>query len=534
MVDEIYVKPSLLFHGGTVFGRAVNDPTSLASSMLGIMINCLMGGPSFLLKMIPVKGMDSEFLFQQVSAAMDLIKSIDAKVISVICDGNRTNQSFFKKFPTVPERPWLTVDNTYLLFDFVHLIKSIRNNWLTEMTEELVFEDDGQKFTARWKDILALFNAERSSSGERTGVRGSSRLTEVAVRPKPIERQKVATCLRVFCDETCAALRTNPETKDADGTCRFIQKVVDVWKILNVRTKGKDIRHRDPREAVIESPDDPRLTQLKNEAEFFFEMRKKPGGKRMKTLTKDTATALHHTLMGLSDLTKDLLSTSHRYVMLGHQSTDPLEKEFGKLRQGSGGTYFINVQQVLEKLDIKKARLLLRLNVDPSAFHVDPGHSCELCDFQMGDKTVEILDSLPELEKSIHATVKESLVHMAGYVTKKDELSEEALIDCTTFYFEKYGKYTKDIDRGGLKIPSDKSVQWSIFSYIIFNTVRDRVCRKSLSNILYQISQIFTFSMSKKNCDTLSNIFLSNHCKESNPRSSKETSQKVLKLSEKA
>ena len=61
----------------------------------------------------------------------------------------------------------------------------------------------------------------------RTGVRASSRLTEVAVRPKPIERQKVATCLRVFCDETCAALRTNPETKDADGTCRFIQKMVD-------------------------------------------------------------------------------------------------------------------------------------------------------------------------------------------------------------------------------------------------------------------------------------------------------------------
>ena len=132
MVDEIYVKASLLYHGGTVFGSAVNDPSSLASSMLGIMINCVMGGPSFLFKMLPVKGMDSQFLYDQVNNTIDLIKSSNSKIISIICDGNRINQSFFKKFETQPERPWLTVDNMFLLFDFVHLIKSIRNNWLTE------------------------------------------------------------------------------------------------------------------------------------------------------------------------------------------------------------------------------------------------------------------------------------------------------------------------------------------------------------------------------------------------------------------
>ena len=68
-----------------------------------------------------------------------------------------------------------------------------------------------------------------------------------------------------------------------------------------------------------------------------------------------------------------LLATSHKYVLLGQFSTDLLEKEFGKLHQGSGGTYFINVQQCTEKLHIKQTSLLLNQNVNIE-FDVNPGH----------------------------------------------------------------------------------------------------------------------------------------------------------------
>ena len=33
---------------------------------------------------------------------------------------------------------------------------------------------------------------------------------------------------------------------------------------------------------------------------------------------------------------------SHKYVLLETFSTDPLENEFGMLRQGPGGTYFVH------------------------------------------------------------------------------------------------------------------------------------------------------------------------------------------------
>ena len=33
--DEVYVKKMLLYHGGTLFGRSVDDPSSLARTILG-------------------------------------------------------------------------------------------------------------------------------------------------------------------------------------------------------------------------------------------------------------------------------------------------------------------------------------------------------------------------------------------------------------------------------------------------------------------------------------------------------------------
>ena len=87
------------------------------------------------------------------------------------------------------------------------------------------------------------------------------------------------------------------------------------------------------------------------------------GGKRRKILLRDTLACLSQTVNGLVELSEYLLRKElFQYVILGSFSTDPLEKDFCKLRQGSGGTYFITVQQILEKLNIYKAKLLLKLS----------------------------------------------------------------------------------------------------------------------------------------------------------------------------
>ena len=62
MVDELYVKRALEYHGGTIFRR------ERATSMLEVMLKCLMGGQTFLFKMLPVNGLNAEFLFDYLDS----------------------------------------------------------------------------------------------------------------------------------------------------------------------------------------------------------------------------------------------------------------------------------------------------------------------------------------------------------------------------------------------------------------------------------------------------------------------------------
>ena len=103
-------------------------------------------------------------------------------------------------------------------------------------------------------------------------------------------------------------------------------------------------------------------------------------GNRQFQMTRDTDAALAHTCCGLVVITKFLLQHSFKYVILGKFTTDPLEKMFGKLRQGSGGTYFINVQQVIEKVKIQRAKLNLYIGIDIDSLSVESGHNCQNVD----------------------------------------------------------------------------------------------------------------------------------------------------------
>ena len=138
-----------------------------------------------------------------------------------------TNQAYFKSFDR--EKPWLSKEWIYLLFDFVHVLKSIRNNWITERTQELEFPDGDVTQTVRWGDIIKLFKAEEGKLDK------PSKLTEISVFPKPVERQKVITCLKMFSKVTVAAFKTNKDIKNADGTISFLEEIINFWKSSIVR-----------------------------------------------------------------------------------------------------------------------------------------------------------------------------------------------------------------------------------------------------------------------------------------------------------
>ena len=316
----------------------------MAKTVLSFMICCMFGGKKILYKALLVFRLDAEFQCQQTLLILNGIRNSGGTVIAILCDNNRVNQNFFKRFDCVT--PWRTRDNIFLLFDYVHLLKSIRNNWLTEKSQEFIFVDNGEQKIAKWGTLKKLHSLE---SGALVKL---SKLNEQSVAPKPIERQKVSICLNVFCEQTLVAVKTHSGLDDVNGPVSFMEKIISFFKIMNVQSMYDDVRTSDPSRSTIPSLDDEKLKLLTDLADMAEAMMPAKQGGRVRQLTKDTSRALSHTCRGMVDLVAYLLETSHDYVCLGHFSSDPIEKVFGKLRQGSGGVYFINVQQVLQKVTI--------------------------------------------------------------------------------------------------------------------------------------------------------------------------------------
>ena len=247
-------------------------------------------------------------------------------------------------------------------------------------------------------------------------------------------------------------------------------------------------------------------------------------GKRMKALTKDTANCFAHTCNGLVELATFLLNLNHEYVLLGIFTSDFIEKDVGKLRQGSGGTYFITVQQITEKVAIKKTKLLLSLDVDVGDFNAEAGHNYSSCGFMLTEDMCTIMDNLPKFEDRTSEDTKIALIYIAGYIVRKNYIED------TFKYHQKYGAFVNDLNRGGLTIPGDSACQWSFYCYVMFREVANYTCRKSLCNILMIISEFYGFNLERKHGMIMSNIPFNNHSHLYTPRSSKERKQKIVKL----
>lgn len=95
--DEVYVKKMMFYHGGQVFGKSTDDPKCLAKTVVGIMICCMFGGPTFLTKILPISPslMPPSFRVKSSYHWTPLRKLHGGQVKVIVCDGYRTNQAFF-------------------------------------------------------------------------------------------------------------------------------------------------------------------------------------------------------------------------------------------------------------------------------------------------------------------------------------------------------------------------------------------------------------------------------------------------------
>ena len=171
---------------------------TLATHALVIEIVCHYGGPKYILRVRPVAKLNADDLKGILQEAMLAIVKPGGRVISLVCDNCPTNVGVYRKLGG-PGKVHLEIVGikVFLIFDYVHIFKNIRNKWITVINKLLSFEKDGKTFTASWADVQALYEEDRLTTLRLT------KLTHTSVFPKPLQRQSVPLVCQVFHEKNC-------------------------------------------------------------------------------------------------------------------------------------------------------------------------------------------------------------------------------------------------------------------------------------------------------------------------------------------
>ena len=218
LFDKVIITHSFLQFHSHVIGYAVNSPTDqLAISALAIEIVCNFGGPRIVLSITPVASLKAEQQKQFIQEALCVIHEKGSCPIVVVCDNCPLNQGTFSLFGGPGQITYEGLD-LFLIYDFPHIFKNVRNNWFTEA----LYEDDRQ-------NSLRL-----------------TKLTYTSVNPEPLQCQSVPLVYQVFNEKTVAAMKAlKDKLKIQKGTILFIEIISNWFKMMNIKDKFVHQRLRD-------------------------------------------------------------------------------------------------------------------------------------------------------------------------------------------------------------------------------------------------------------------------------------------------
>ena len=468
MVDEIHVLASSRYRGCHLIGSSVDQPDKAARTVLGLMVETMYGGPSFMARLIPVYSLNAAFLFEQIERLIHIIHAAGGFVFLIMCDDLRANQStydmFREKFGAVgiyavnhpspnPEFALL-----YILHDPTHLFKNIRNNWVTEKFKTLDFVEPYTRLVhkAKWSDLIAIYNDEMKSPIKRT------KLSYAALYPTNFEKQKVNLAVNVFNEKTVAVLT-------GKSTQVMVQNITKMWNILNVKTPSAGKRMNDEDRYPIRDENDDRLKYLEEIADCFNQMTS-TYTHRIRSLTDDTRKGLYITLYGIVDMTKMLIrDKKFEYVLLGVFQNDPIEGEYGVFRGDGGGNMYIAYEQILSSLTLRRIKLFDKLNMEYSNDHSKD--AC--CDAPLTEKEVDLLDNIPV--EQLSDTEQSTLYYICGYICAKHDMglaAPEKHVEASEF--------TDNVSRGLLKHPPAEFFELAMSLFVFYKNVENKSCSNRL------------------------------------------------------
>ncbi|CAH1112316.1 unnamed protein product [Psylliodes chrysocephalus] len=472
LVDEIYVKAGLQYQSKNVTGYATNNADTLATTVVAFMISSPFAHFKQVVRLLPVCNITGTELKDAMLNAIQYTQNSGFKVLSVITDNNRLNQNMFGQVSSnyYISNPKFNNEKIFLLFDFVHIYKNIRNNWLNQKDPQktFIFPDYSNHLLtkkAHFVDIQNLYKLEINNITKR-----AYKLNDKTLYPNKLERQNVGLVENIFHESTIAALQS---TSTFTETASFLEIIRNWWSVINVKTKFKGQIKRNDLATPFLNNTDPKLTFLKNFTKWLDAWNRIPNSNG---LTRDTYGALKRSTLVLIDIIEySFLNFKLDYLLPGKFQTDNLEERFGRYRNLSGCNYNVSVNQLIQSEKKIRIQHLLKSNLHTdwlqAKYDID---ECNNENIDYSNFTFILSTNYLETFQYDESTQ----TYICGYVAHSVQKSKNIKCNnCKQLVVKSIGEKVNDeyfdyLQRGGLCVAQDevKYIYYhlcAIFEYII-------------------------------------------------------------------
>lgn len=501
MIDEIHIKPYFDYKGGSVVGSAF-DTSEAAKSAFVFMVSSLCSKFKDVVHILPTRIMKAETLFTFIKKVIIGLEEIGFKVICVVTDNNSINRkamSYFAEPPTLSiVYPHPSLQSTsaesrplFFMFDAVHLLKCVRNNWLGQKDIDKTMKypqfcfDDSSFITTKICSAPFVTLRKLHSLEAESLLTHAYKLTLKSLCPSNLEKQSVNLVHRIFNEYVIQALLTLGEKH----CLPFYREVADYvriiyvwWTVMNVNSPYKGARlKQNYAKPLTDDTDNEGYMFLHKFCDWLdaWNITDVVSGK----LSKETFTALRHTTLAMIQVTSYCLNElKMSYVLTSKFQTDQLEARFSQYRQLAGSNYNVSMRQVFECE--KKLRLMSVLKIPLRNQNVDLSdlketkwekmYNDDLSNYN--NFTVEITEN--DIEKTMEYLPV--LTYLAGYccyvVTKKNKCN--SCRDLVTYNenvedLPDRNSYIKGITRGSLLYPDERVVNIVMYNYIAVNKLTE-------------------------------------------------------------
>lgn len=540
-LDEIYIQPMFNFKGGSFYGSSENNPSTAAKTAQVFMISSVVSSYKDVVSMVPINGLNSNDLYLMILQVLEAVEKIGFQVISLVSDNNNVNRSAFALMtPDKTLQPYIThpFDKNRLLFfvfDTVHILKSIRNNWLNKKLIAFPdFDDHTILKQAEYKNLELMYDTEKSSV-----IKYGHLLSKKALHPSSVQKQNVKLALSILNEKNIAALKSmsrNPDYaerfENADETCDFIQIFTNWWKVVNCKSIFESERFNDKYRAAITDENSEQIQYLKKFSLWLKNWRQFVP--ISESISFQTFQALITTTDAFIKMSSYLFSKYDfiNYILLGKFQTDALESRFGMYRQMSGSNYYISYLQLLEsekKLRFKSNIIISSTNANvPLTSLLPDADKDSLLSVTNIDTYLDLLLDDFSFE-NISWDQLPILVYISGYAVMK-ELRRVKCNTCQNWLQtdnkvdvpEDLLTYIEELDRGKLTLPTEapllaSSIVHFLFTQIVENFENDFLNSGKQLGTLYQLSCMqlnhIDIDMSNKcDCNLLFRTRLENIC----------------------